>query len=149
MTVSDLFAGAMLPGLTLVGLYALYVLWKLRTKSDAPIDAGVVAERGPRISLAEIGSGILPTLALIISVLGSILLGIATPTEAAGVGVGGAILVAAAQISPAMKRQALGTVGLALALLAAGRRRLGEGGFQRRCPDRHARHASLPAASSC
>ncbi|MBU2531174.1 MAG: TRAP transporter large permease subunit [Alphaproteobacteria bacterium] len=119
VTVSDLFAGAMLPGLTLVGLYALYVLFKLRTRTGAPAPAGAVAGRAPGISLTEITSGILPTLALIVSVLGSILLGIATPTEAAGVGVGGAILVAAAQISPSMKRQALATVGLALALLAA------------------------------
>ena len=119
VTVSDLFAGAMLPGLTLVGLYALYVLFKLRARTVAPAEAGAVPARAPEISLTEIASGILPTLALIISVLGSILLGIATPTEAAGVGVGGAILVAAAQISPQMKRHALATVGLALALLAA------------------------------
>ncbi len=119
VTVSDLFAGAMLPGLTLVGLYALYVLWQLRAKAGAPVQVDADIERPPKIPLTEVASGILPTLALIVSVLGSILLGVATPTEAAGVGVGGAILVAAAQISPAMKRQALATVGLALALLAA------------------------------
>ena len=119
VTVSDLFAGAMLPGLTLVGLYALYVLWQLRAKAGVPVQADADIERPPRIPLAEVASGILPTLALIVSVLGSILLGVATPTEAAGVGVGGAILVAAAQISPAMKRQALATVILALALLVA------------------------------
>lgn len=75
--------------------------------------------RRPRIALGEALSGILPTLALIVSVLGSILMGLATPTEAAGVGVGGAILVAAAQISPRMKRLAQATAALAVALLAA------------------------------
>ncbi len=119
VTVSDLFAGAMLPGLTLVGLYALYVLFKLRAEAGARVQVDAGFERPPRISLTEVAGGILPTLALIVSVLGSILLGVATPTEAAGVGVGGAILVAAAQISPQMKRQALATMGLALALLAA------------------------------
>ena len=119
VTVSDLFAGAMLPGLTLVGLYALYVLWQLRVRAGVPVPADADIERPPRIPLTEVAGGILPTLALIVSVLGSILLGVATPTEAAGVGVGGAILVAAAQISPAMKRQALATVVLALALLVA------------------------------
>ncbi len=75
--------------------------------------------RAPGLPLAEVVSGILPTLALIVSVLGSILMGLATPTEAAGVGVGGAILVAAAQVSPALKRHALFTAALAVLLLAA------------------------------
>ncbi|OIP87567.1 MAG: tripartite transporter [Rhodobacterales bacterium CG2_30_65_12] len=116
VTVGDLFAGAMLPGLMLVGLYALYILWRLRgTGHDAP----GARPRGPRIGVGEVLSGILPTLALIVSVLGSILMGLATPTEAAGVGVGGAILVAAAQVSPRWKRLALATAALAIALLTA------------------------------
>ncbi len=117
VTVGDLFAGAMLPGLMLVGLYALWILFKLR--GSVPLRAAGGAVRGPGVSLSEVVTGILPTLALIVSVLGSILMGLATPTEAAGVGVGGAILVAAAQVSPRMKRYALGTAALAVALLAA------------------------------
>lgn len=119
VTVSDLFAGAIVPGLILVVLYTLYVLFKLRGGANMSVLADTDGGRAPGISLTEVAGGILPTLALIVSVLGSILIGIATPTEAAGVGVGGAILVAAAQISPSMKRQALATTGLALALLAA------------------------------
>ena len=115
VTVGDLFAGAMLPGLTLVALYAIYVLWKLRGGAGVPVVAATAPGRPP----SEVVSGILPTLALIVSVLGSILMGLATPTEAAGVGVGGAILIASAQLSPRLKRHALLTAGLAVALLAA------------------------------
>ncbi len=119
VTVGDLFAGAMLPGLTLVALYALWVLWRLRGQAPAPAPADAHPGRAPGISLAEVATGILPTLALIVSVLGSILMGLATPTEAAGVGVGGALLVAAAQVSPGMRRHALATAALAVALLAS------------------------------
>ncbi len=119
VTVGDLFAGAMLPGLTLVALYALWVLFRLRGQRPTTTATADGAPPAPGIPLAEVATGILPTLALIVSVLGSILMGLATPTEAAGVGVGGAILVAAAQLSPAMKRHALATAALAAALLAA------------------------------
>ncbi len=118
VTVGDLFAGAMLPGLVLVALYAAWMLFTLRR--SGPEGQGTPAPaRAPGITAVEVMTGILPTLALIVSVLGSILMGLATPTEAAGVGVGGAILVAAAQISPAAKRHALATAALAVALLAA------------------------------
>ena len=118
VTVGDLFAGAMLPGFLLVALYALYVLWRLREATPAQ-EAEASASRAPGIGLGEVVSGILPTLALIFSVLGSILMGLATPTEAAGVGVGGAMLIAAAQISPAMKRLAQTTALLVVGLLGA------------------------------
>lgn len=117
VTVGDLFAGAILPGFLLVLLYAVFVLWKLRR--DPAARAGDLPARGPRISLSEVLSGILPTLALIFSVLGSILMGLATPTEAAGVGVGGAMLIASAQVSPSMKRVAQGTALLAVGLLGS------------------------------
>ena len=119
VTVGDLFAGAMLPGFTLVALYTLWVLWKLRGGAEAPARAGATPGRAPGLPRSEVVAGILPTLALIVSVLGSILMGLATPTEAAGVGVGGAILIAAAQVSPRLRRHALFTAGLAAALLAA------------------------------
>ena len=72
-----------------------------------------------RAELAEALAGILPSLLLIFAVLGSILFGIATPTEAAGVGVAGTILIAAAQISPFMARTAAATGALAIALVLA------------------------------
>lgn len=94
VSVGDLFVGALIPGLILVGLYLLYVvvisLWKPQW---APAFAATDGEpRGWRSLLG----GLVPPLLLIAAVLGSILTGKATPTEAAGVGAFGALLLAAA-----------------------------------------------------
>lgn len=91
ISVGDLFAGAVIPGLMLVALYALYVL---ATAILQPARAPAIAER-EAVSPRDILASILPPLALIIAVLGSILTGIATPTEAAGVGALGALILAA------------------------------------------------------
>ncbi len=92
VTVSDLFIGSLVPGLMLVGLYLLYLvgvaIWqphKLPALSRE--ERAEVSWRGVLMSL-------LPPLLLIMSVLGSILAGIATPTEAAAVGALGATLLA-------------------------------------------------------
>ena len=94
VSVGDLFAGALLPGLLLVALYAGYVLCvSLISPERAPrarTESG--AERG-RASLLR---GLLAPLALIVAVLGSILAGLATPTEAAAVGALGALGLATA-----------------------------------------------------
>jgi tripartite ATP-independent transporter DctM subunit len=95
ISVGDLFAGAFLPGLVLVGLYAGYlltvaVLAPSRAPAANPTDV-------PPGSLRMLIAGLLPPLALIVAVLGSILGGYATPTEAAGVGAGGAVLLALAR----------------------------------------------------
>lgn len=92
VTVGDLFAGALLPGLLLVALYMGYVLFRLRGKASKT-HATVAAEPA---SVADLLKNIAPTLGLIVAVLGSILIGVATPTEAAGVGVAGALVIAAA-----------------------------------------------------
>ena len=94
VSVGDLFVGALIPGLILVVLYLLYVvvisLWKPQW---APAFAATDGEpRGWRSLLG----GLVPPLLLIAAVLGSILTGKATPTEAAGVGAFGALLLAAA-----------------------------------------------------
>ncbi|PHP68153.1 tripartite transporter [Zhengella mangrovi] len=115
VTIGDLFAGALLPGLLLVGLYAAYAVFRLR--GSAPVEG--VERPVDRAEMMEALRGILPSLLLIFAVLGSILFGIATPTEAAGVGVAGTILIAAAQVSPAMGRTAAATGVLAIALVAA------------------------------
>jgi tripartite ATP-independent transporter DctM subunit len=95
ISVGDLFAGALLPGLVLVGLYAGYLLAvALLAPSRAP---AAKADDGPQVSLSMLFAGLLPPLALIVAVLGSILGGYATPTEAAGVGAGGAVLLALAR----------------------------------------------------
>jgi len=113
VTVGDLFAGALIPGILLVALYAAYVLLRLRSSGETaqvPSDeAGVTA--------SELMKNIAPTLGLIVAVLGSILFGIATPTEAAGVGVAGAILIATGgQEGPAARTASLCAM-LAVALL--------------------------------
>ncbi|HEY5379959.1 MAG TPA: TRAP transporter large permease subunit [Pseudolabrys sp.] len=90
ISVSDLFAGAIIPGLLLVGLYLLYLVAMavLRPASCPPVGEGVPAKTG----LLE---ALLAPVVLIVAVLGSILFGIATPTEAASVGAVGAMLLAA------------------------------------------------------
>lgn len=83
--VPDMFAGAILPGLMLVGAYGLYVIWKARGLPALPKTERV----SPWRLLYDLG----PLLALVISVLGSIIAGIATPTEASGLGAFGAVLM--------------------------------------------------------
>ncbi len=92
VSVGDLFVGALIPGLVLVGLYVLYLLLYARLKPEAAPPAG-----GDSISLGEVLSGLLPPLGLIVVVLGSILAGAATPTEAAGIGAVGALILATAK----------------------------------------------------
>jgi tripartite ATP-independent transporter DctM subunit len=92
VSVGDLFIGALLPGLLLVLLYMIYLLLQawLRPESAPP------AEQEP-LPLSALVTGLVPPLALITVVLGSILAGAATPTEAAGVGAAGAMLLALAK----------------------------------------------------
>ena len=95
VSVGDLFVGALVPGLILVGMYLLYVvvistLRPEQAPAMKPEEAD--AAGGPeRVSLL---GGLVAPLLLITAVLGSILSGLATPTEAAGVGAFGALLLA-------------------------------------------------------
>jgi tripartite ATP-independent transporter DctM subunit len=95
LTVGELFAGAVFPGLTLSGLYLAYIL----------IRCGINPKLGPPLppedrthtalqKLSLVAFSMVPPLGLIFAVLGTILLGIATPTEAAGMGAFGAIILA-------------------------------------------------------
>jgi tripartite ATP-independent transporter DctM subunit len=91
ISVGDLFAGALVPGLGLVALYLVYALWVAwRQPERAPAMPSAV----PRSALS-LARAILPALSLILLVLGSILGGFATATEAAAVGAVGATLFAA------------------------------------------------------
>lgn len=103
VSVADLFVGAIVPGLLLVVAYLLYVGMVALFKPQA---APAVSDRPPLTPafFAELLKGLLPPLALIIAVLGSILAGIATPTEAAGIGAGGAMLLAIAYGELDLKR---------------------------------------------
>lgn len=97
VSVGDLFTGALIPGLVLVGLYLLYLIavaW-LRPAAMPAIPAEDRAASRDRGLLRSIAGVLLPPLALIVAVLGSIMGGLATPTEAAAVGAVGAMVLAA------------------------------------------------------
>ena len=90
LSVGDLFMGAVIPGVILVSLYLLYIIWLAYFNPDkVPIDDSTSA-----VSLANVLKALLPPLLLIMVVLGSIIAGLATPTEAASVGAVGALLLA-------------------------------------------------------
>jgi len=95
VSVGDLFAGALIPGLMLVVLYVAYILLVAFLK-PASMPAH---KRGPddKVGFLQILHALWPPLGLIFAVLGSILFGLATPTEAAGVGGMGALLLALAK----------------------------------------------------
>ncbi len=106
--VGDLFAGALVPGLLLVLLYALYLGW-IAWRSPQRMPA---AERHvEKVATSRLLKALLLPLLLIVAVLGSILGGIATPTEAAAVGAAGALLLALwrGQITFAMLSEAAQT----------------------------------------
>jgi tripartite ATP-independent transporter DctM subunit len=92
VSVGDLFAGALIPGLLLVVLYIVYLVITAIVKPEVmPAHQRGDAEH---VSLGSIVHALAPPLVLIFAVLGSILGGYATPTEAAGVGAMGALLMA-------------------------------------------------------
>lgn len=93
VSVGDLFVGALIPGLGLVLMYITYLIGVAVFKPDAmPARERDAAEVPP--SLLAVVAALAPPLMLILAVLGSIILGLATPTEAAAVGAFGAILLA-------------------------------------------------------
>ena len=90
VSVGDLFVGAMVPGVVLVMLYLFYLLLRATLQPESAPPA-IVDRPDPRSAILAV----IPPLGLIVLVLGSILVGAATPTEAAGVGATGALLLAA------------------------------------------------------
>ncbi len=100
VSVGDLFAGAVLPGLVLVLLYIAYlIVTALLRPSAVPAHA---SDESP--SVRKVLGALFPPLILIFAVLGSILFGLATPTEAAGVGAMGALLIATQRRGLSMAR---------------------------------------------
>jgi tripartite ATP-independent transporter DctM subunit len=92
VSVGDLFLGALIPGLLLVTAYIIYIIGVAFCKPDAA--PAHHTEGTERPSILQLCSALLPPLILIGLVLGSILAGKATPTEAAAVGAVGAIVLA-------------------------------------------------------
>ncbi|HSJ06387.1 MAG TPA: TRAP transporter large permease subunit [Longimicrobiales bacterium] len=99
VSVGALFMGALVPGLILAGLYALYAVGVavVRPEAAPALPAGVRAAgtSGTAGLAREVVLVLVPPLALIVLVLGSIFAGIATPTEAGAVGAVGAMVLAA------------------------------------------------------
>jgi tripartite ATP-independent transporter DctM subunit len=92
VSVGDLFAGALIPGLGLVFFYLLYIILTAHFKPESMptrIDKNTPRET----NYQQLFAGLLPPLLLMFAVLGSIISGIATPTEAASVGASGALLL--------------------------------------------------------
>lgn len=118
ISVGQLFAGSMLPGLMLAGIYILYqlALCGLRPEVGPPIPRGERAEGE--------GGGLLralvPPVVLIVAVLGSILGGVATPTEAASVGAVGATLLAGLRLGPGRPWPIYAAAFCALGMVALG-----------------------------
>jgi len=96
VSVGDLYIGAFLPGLVLVGLYLIYlfVLAQWRPELAPPIPKEEIAAFKSQ-ALRRVSVALLPALILIVGVLGSIFMGIAAPTEAAGVGAAGGLILTA------------------------------------------------------
>lgn len=92
LSVGDLFAGALIPGVLLAVMYALFMVWHARKQPPIPVE-----DLPPKPSFAEIMTSLVPPLLLVVLVLGSIIAGYATATESAAVGAMGALLLGLAR----------------------------------------------------
>ncbi len=123
VSVNDLFAGALFPGLMLVGLYLVYqIAFSILRPKEAP---AIPPEELIAVSKYEfykhLAAALFAPLALIVAVLGSILGGLASPTEAASVGAVGAIMLAGHKVAPGRgKPIILGALCLIALLTLAG-----------------------------
>ncbi|SEO44377.1 TRAP transporter large permease [Aquisalimonas asiatica] len=95
VNVGDLFMGALLPGLLLAGLYMIWIaVFAFYNRDQAPAMPAVAAEFATRNLAAAVIRSLLPPLILVGVVLGTIFMGIATPTEAGAMGAFGATILA-------------------------------------------------------
>ena len=115
VSVGELFSGSLIPGLVLVGLYIIYqVCLAIIKPSMAP-----PAEYDDDLVLSDLLGALFAPVFLIISVLGSILAGIATPTEAAAVGAVGTILLAGHKLGDRQKLMTAGAFSVLLVVVLA------------------------------
>jgi TRAP-type mannitol/chloroaromatic compound transport system permease large subunit len=97
VSVGDLFAGALVPSAILVTLYTAYVIWRAIVAPETCPPVTMTPEE--RAGLAtRVFSSLIPPITLIVAVLGSIIAGVATPTESASVGAVGALFLAAIRL---------------------------------------------------
>ncbi|TDI63620.1 MAG: TRAP transporter large permease subunit [Alphaproteobacteria bacterium] len=120
ITVGDLFAGAFLPGMGLVFLFILYQIGMAIFRPETcPAMPRTGEQKIAGKFLARVITALIIPVALIVAVLGSILTGVATPTEAASLGAVGAFLLAGLKLAPS--RWKVITAGaLALMVILAG-----------------------------
>ncbi|MFN0316350.1 MAG: TRAP transporter large permease subunit, partial [Burkholderiales bacterium] len=111
-SVGDMYAGALLPGLVLTGLYTLYIFGKtmLDPTSGPALPPEARTLRGTKL-FTRVLLVLVPPLALIFLVLGTIFLGIATPTEGGAMGATGAVILAMMnrRLSWSLLKQAMNT----------------------------------------
>ena len=106
ISVGNLFISALLPGITLVFLYLVYIgIITYFSPSSAPaMPSEMIKEFKEKTSITNIINAFLLPFILIFAVLGSIFMGIASPTEAAGIGAAGALLLSVIQGSINLKK---------------------------------------------
>src|SRR5258707_931596 len=95
VSVADLYASAFGPGFLLAGIYLVYLV--VRSTINPKLGPPVPKEERVTdiiVILKEVAVGVFPLLLLIVATLGSILAGLATPTEASGIGALGALILA-------------------------------------------------------
>lgn len=118
ISVGQMFAAALFPGLLLVTIYILYLVVRgWLSPGVAPAMSGQDVEP---VTVREVIGAVLPPIFLIVAVLGSILGGIATPSEAASVGAVGAILLAGSRLGRSAPLMIAGTVALVGLAMVAG-----------------------------
>lgn len=100
ISVGDVFAAALVPGLCLVAIYIVFVLTLAFLRPKAAPAIPREEDLTPAQVLRHLGKVLVPPIVLIVAVLGSILGGIATPTEAAAVGAVGALMLAGPRLMP-------------------------------------------------
>jgi TRAP-type mannitol/chloroaromatic compound transport system permease large subunit len=117
VSVGDLFGGALIPGFILVGCYLAYVAIIAFTKPDAC--PPVHDEDSDPLTAKEVIFGLGAPLVLIIAVLGAILGGVASPTQAASIGAAGAVMLAGLRLSESEDKWLTRIILAGLAAIAA------------------------------
>ena len=124
ISLGDLFMGALFPGLLLGSLYILFIIiYGLVSPATMPVPE----DREPATLkvLGDVAISVIPPIGLILLVLGSIFFGLATPTEASGIGAMGATLLALAarnlntEVFKVVMRQTLNTSGYIVGIFIA------------------------------
>ena len=116
-SAGEMFLGALVPGLVLVGLYIAYIFITAFLRPDTAPPVPYEGKRLERAFLLRLGASLVPPLVLIIAVLGSILTGIATVNQAGAIGAVGAIIMGGVRL-PEERKHAAWPAVLALASLA-------------------------------